>query len=272
MKYILFFICTTFTFAQNSNVKGLIYYGEYESINFGPKNGLELPGYLVFDLKNSFYSSEAKDSLNLLQKKEQNNQNVFSNPNGEGGIIYQGSDDEGDPRRYQVATYKDSVKSYFVWGSPTLGDYHYIKEKREEIKWDLSNESKKIGEFNCFKATAKFRGRQYTAWYTPEIPLPYGPWKLQGLPGIILEAYNENQEIYFYTKKIVYPFNYNGVIPKIKKSAAYKWITFAESLPLLKILIEEVYQKSLLIVENLNLKTVVVDKMEPKDIFYEFEE
>ena len=64
---------------------------------------------------------------------------------------------------------------------------------------------KEIGDFKCFKASCNFRGRDYTAWFTLEIPLPYGPWKLQGLPGLILEAYDTDKEIYFYFKSIEYP-------------------------------------------------------------------
>lgn len=37
------------------------------------------------------------------------------------------------------------------------------------------------------KATLSFRGRNWTAWYATDIPLPYGPWKFQGLPGLIME-------------------------------------------------------------------------------------
>jgi GLPGLI family protein len=268
---LFFVLISLISFAQNSNFKGLIYYGEYKSINFGAKNGEELLGNLIFDSKNSFYSSEQKDSLNSLLKKEQSNENVYLKPNGEGGIIYSGNNEQ-DGRGYQVLTTTDSVKSYFVWHSPTQGNVHYIKEKKEKINWTLLNETKKVGDFNCLKATGKFRGRIYTAWYTLEIPVPYGPWKLQGLPGLILEAYNENQDIYFYTRKIVYPFVYSNAIPIITKPEKYKWITYSESLPMMKILIEEVYEKSLLIVENLNLKTVTVNKNTLKDVFKEFEE
>jgi GLPGLI family protein len=275
MKNYIFIFILSFGFAQIKDNKGIIYYSEYKSINQGAKNGKELIGNLMFDYKNSFYSSEQKDSLNILIKKpktDNQTNDIYKNPDGEGGIIYNGNNDD-DGRGYQISTLKDSVKSYFVWHSPTQGNIHYIKEKREKINWKLNHETKKIGKFNCLKATGKFRGREYIAWYTLEIPVPFGPWKLQGLPGLILEAYNENQEIYFCAKKIEYPFLNKIQVPtNILKLDGYKWITYSESLPMMRILLKEVYEKSLLIVENLNLKTVTVKKSTLKDIFYEFEE
>lgn len=47
------------------------------------------------------------------------------------------------------------------------------------------------------KATCRFRGRDYEAWYTPEIPRSEGPWKLQGLPGLILKASDNRQHYTF---------------------------------------------------------------------------
>ena len=51
----------------------------------------------------------------------------------------------------------------------------------------LNKEGKVVG-YECFMAEAEFRGRVWRAWFTYEIPMPYGPWKLGGLPGLILKA------------------------------------------------------------------------------------
>jgi GLPGLI family protein len=68
--------------------------------------------------------------------------------------------------------------------------------------WNLEKDDKMIDSFQCFKATTYFKGRNYIAWYCPKIPLPDGPWKLGGLPGLILEAYDENKDLYFMAKGI----------------------------------------------------------------------
>ncbi|MDO5616056.1 MAG: GLPGLI family protein [Cruoricaptor ignavus] len=53
--------------------------------------------------------------------------------------------------------------------------------------WKLINESKTIHTFNCKKAEINYKGRDWVAWYTTEIPLPYGPYKFAGLPGLIIQ-------------------------------------------------------------------------------------
>lgn len=65
------------------------------------------------------------------------------------------------------------------------------------IKWKIYNESKKIGDHLCQKATGQFRGRTYTVWFSNEIPLSLGPWKLGGLPGLIFEAADSTGEVSF---------------------------------------------------------------------------
>jgi GLPGLI family protein len=62
------------------------------------------------------------------------------------------------------------------------------------MEWKLESEERIVGGIPCKKATVRFKGRDYVAWYAPSIPISNGPWKLGGLPGLILEAYDEKQE------------------------------------------------------------------------------
>ena len=60
-------------------------------------------------------------------------------------------------------------------------------------------------KFACQRARTQFRGRIYDVWFTTDIPISNGPWKFQGLPGLILEAYDEKREIQFLFDKIEIP-------------------------------------------------------------------
>ncbi|WDF70419.1 GLPGLI family protein [Sphingobacterium oryzagri] len=80
---------------------------------------------------------------------------------------------------------------------------YLIKEALEKINWEIEPETKEILGYTCQKAQGICKGRKYTAWFTTDIPVSFGPWKLHGLPGLILEAYDITHQIKFTCTKVV---------------------------------------------------------------------
>lgn len=79
-----------------------------------------------------------------------------------------------------------------------------VKDDYNELKWNITEETKLIGNHKCIKATVVYRGRKWVAWFAPDITLPYGPWKMHGLPGIIMELYDETERYMWSISKIEY--------------------------------------------------------------------
>lgn len=71
------------------------------------------------------------------------------------------------------------------------------EENKPEIDWTILHNRKMIANYSCQNATAKFRGRNYEAWFTTEIPISVGPYKFGGLPGLILEIQDSDQNYTF---------------------------------------------------------------------------
>lgn len=80
------------------------------------------------------------------------------------------------PRR-GILTYTDNIFKKFVY-----------EEEMEAQEWRLLPKDTVILDYVCRCAECDFRGRKWRAWYTEEIPVNEGPWKLGGLPGLILYA------------------------------------------------------------------------------------
>ncbi len=107
--------------------------------------------------------------------------------NERGDIVY----NEIGKSNLMMAIYLDLNKASYI-----------INDEKPIMKWDFTGKSKKIGAYNCQEAKTEFRGRKYTAYFTPEIPVNFGPWKFRGLPGLILEVYDNENNVSFFAKKI----------------------------------------------------------------------
>jgi GLPGLI family protein len=98
-----------------------------------------------------------------------------------------------DRNKKEVLFFDDIMRNKFL-----------VKDTYPDPEWKITDETKTVAGLSCIKASATFRGREWTAWFSPEIPLAFGPWKLQGLPGIILEAYDSTNKYTFKAVKVEY--------------------------------------------------------------------
>lgn len=92
---------------------------------------------------------------------------------------------------------KFNIPSVFV-GYPTADEVtireamlitdYVTTEKKAPINLQIEDDTLTITGYLCQKAVAKVRGRQWTVWYTEEVPTTAGPWCLYGCPGLIVKA------------------------------------------------------------------------------------
>lgn len=128
--------------------------------------------------------------------------------------------------------YKNIKEKRFVTDRDLMGKEFLIKDTLTTVKWQMTQETKQIGDYLCFKATAQIPNPSFAfkemrdkaqkefeknqtpeeaknktnllpeikkdieivAWYTPDVPVSNGPGAYQGLPGLILEI-NEDKTI-----------------------------------------------------------------------------
>lgn len=71
------------------------------------------------------------------------------------------------------------------------------EEEEPATDWKLSNDTLTVAGYLCKKANGTLYGRDYTVWYAQDIPSQFGPWKLKGLPGLILKATSDDGDFDF---------------------------------------------------------------------------
>ena len=134
----------------------------------------------------AYYTSYSSESLSEMVKKQQ------ESPGFDGNIVLTKSTTTID-RHYMYFPSQQKVIEIAKFG----GDTFVTDGTFEAPNWEIQDETKEIGGYHCQKATTDFKGRTYTAWFTMDLPFSHGPWKLQGLPGLILQASDSKKEVNF---------------------------------------------------------------------------
>lgn len=89
-------------------------------------------------------------------------------------------------------------------------------------EWHIMPDTQTILGYESQKATAKYFGREYIAWFAKDIPHSSGPWKLMGLPGLILKAYDTKREYSFTATSITSKSTENKFVQSVKGRFIHK--------------------------------------------------
>jgi GLPGLI family protein len=165
-----------------------------------------------------FYSSNSIIRDSILDK----NQSSSSQTNALSKEIWQKTISKIN---YLVSKkYKEKEVSYI---EPIGGDTYEYSEV-EPMKWQIENEVSKIENYSVQKATTKYGGRKWIAWFTTEIPFSDGPYKFSGLPGLIIKISDAKNDYEFnlikaskISKMYKLPTRFNPIL-KVKKEAFAK--------------------------------------------------
>ncbi|MBG6063489.1 GLPGLI family protein [Flavobacterium sp. CG_9.1] len=166
-KYIALLI-TFFSFAQNQQYH-IVYDYTLNSKDIGLITNLK--SYLTGDGKTSIYEEDFMKS-----KSQTAADNSFSIPTKNNPAFFK-------EIHSKIVTYNDHIQMKFF----------DVKDNLPSFDWEITSETKNILGYTCQKAILRFRGRDYTVYFTTDIPYSDGPWKFSGLPGMILEATSDDE-------------------------------------------------------------------------------
>lgn len=172
-----------------------------------------IPAQNNADLEIVYYFKIIPDSLNRANFTESNmilrcnkNNSIYFSPAMANYYEYlRDYAQKIDPKNIDVNSNRPAIPKvrHNVWkegnniiATVPLGMYFYAY-KEPELNWELLNETKEIQGIKCQQAKVTTENDTFYAWYASEIPFSDGPFRFKGLPGLILEVYNQNKTIEF---------------------------------------------------------------------------
>lgn len=151
----------------------------------------------------------------------------------------------GNKMRFEDQFYiiKDLSDSKVLRSFKTIFSEIFFVKINERLNWIILPEKSKIGTFEVQKAKVKYGGRDWTAWFTTEIPIQEGPYVFNGLPGLIVEISDDQNNFAFNLTEIK---DLNEEIHYRSKGSELSWDQF-------KKLRESYYSDPLARIKSMNI-------------------
>lgn len=115
-----------------------------------------------------------------------------------GGEIY--------PANYSIIQRKSSIKTYEPLNGLSLmlnNELYCYQEDLDSMAWEISSETKEMYGLKVQKSNLNWAGRRWTVWFALDIPIPHGPYKFSGLPGLIVHAEDHTGSFSFEMANII---------------------------------------------------------------------
>lgn len=198
--------------ALGQGLTGRAYYKSSSSIRFqmdssrtSPEQMAEIQAQLKKQMERDYILSFTQTESNWKQAESLGGGPATASSGGMTMVINTGSADR--------ILYKNVAEQSFEQEQDVMGKEFLVKDALEPAEWELTSETKKIGNYTAQKATysrivdsQRFSTGmtemenvkdtiQVVAWFTPEIPVAHGPENYFGLPGLILEVHNSGRTL-----------------------------------------------------------------------------
>lgn len=136
-----------------------------------------------------------------------NTSSVFFSYKGELDKINDFLNNDEKIRSSQVVRNNFAEKRFLIKDNSFTREILYATDDYQDFNWKLvPNQDIVILGYKCSKAVGSLRGREYTVWFSKDLPADVGPWKFRGLPGAILKATDQDHIFAFEASKIILNF------------------------------------------------------------------
>lgn len=186
MKYFIVLLFSNLIFAQNAD--GFIDYQYLHKTDLIDKTKMRKAQFRMFFTTTKTFAYNLDVFNRTLQIAKQ-----LGDQNPE----FKEEKNQIKPNNFEIVDLQNQVFNSFEFNNIS-----YLIQDSIKQDWTILEDKKQILNYNCQKAITTFRGRAYEAWFTIDIPVPFGPWKLNGLPGAIFYASDKTGDVVFSAVKI----------------------------------------------------------------------